>query len=192
MAGLPSSDACDRILTLQFAVAWAGEASCEPARLGWWKTDLVDLEGGGDLFKRLLPRTFHWASLQAVREAARVTEARRRTSIAGGDRLLTLFHLGFDVDERLRDRIGQLKRREVTPAGSFAHLPDVNAAFEAKAFEAWVVEHGVASKATVVPGGRELKAVAGEDIDATAARLATALVPFAAPYPLPFVREPAR
>ena len=37
----------DEILALQLTVAWAGEAAGEPPRLGWWKTDLVDKEGGG-------------------------------------------------------------------------------------------------------------------------------------------------
>ncbi|WP_395830945.1 hypothetical protein [Archangium violaceum] len=39
----------DTILALQLTVAWAGEGRCEPARLGWWQTDLVDEAGGGDL-----------------------------------------------------------------------------------------------------------------------------------------------
>jgi hypothetical protein len=50
------------ILALQLT-AWAGEAAGEPSRLGWWKSDLVDREGGGELFRRLVPRTASWASL---------------------------------------------------------------------------------------------------------------------------------
>jgi hypothetical protein len=50
-------------LSLQLAVAWAGEAAGEPTRLGWWKSDLVDPEGGGDLFARLALRTAPWAGL---------------------------------------------------------------------------------------------------------------------------------
>lgn len=192
MAELPSSDACDRILTLQFAVAWAGEANAEPARLGWWKTDLVDLDGGGDLFQRLVPRTFAWASLQAVREAARVTEARQRDGLGSPDRVRSLFHLGFEVDERLRDRIGQLKRRGGPPSEALVDLPDTSSKFDSASFAAWLNARGPAVKGTVVPGGRELKAVAGEPVDALALRLASALLPFAAPFPLPFVREAAR
>jgi hypothetical protein len=45
----------DELLALQLTVAWAGEAAGEPTRLGWWKTDLVDAQGGGDLFARLTP-----------------------------------------------------------------------------------------------------------------------------------------
>ena len=38
----------DDILTLQLTVAWAGEGLCEPKRLDWWKTDVIDEMGGGD------------------------------------------------------------------------------------------------------------------------------------------------
>ena len=59
----------DKILTLQIMVAWAGEGGCEPKRLDWWRTDLIDEYGGGDLLQRLLPKTHLWASLEAVRLA---------------------------------------------------------------------------------------------------------------------------
>jgi hypothetical protein len=49
--------ALDEILALQFLVAWAGEGRCKPRRFGWWDTDLVDPDGGGDLLARLAPRT---------------------------------------------------------------------------------------------------------------------------------------
>ena len=68
----------DEILALQFTVAWAGEAAGEPPRLGWWKSDLVDPEGGGDLFARLVPRTAAWASLALVRLAAQGVDAAAR------------------------------------------------------------------------------------------------------------------
>jgi hypothetical protein len=65
----PLTDAAaDAILGLQVTVAWAGEGRCSPRRLGWWDTDLIDEAGGGDLFKRLLPHTHGWASVEAARE----------------------------------------------------------------------------------------------------------------------------
>ena len=73
----PTAAELDALLTAQIAVAWAGEGGDEP-RLGWWRTDLVDEYGGEDLFARLLPHTARWAVLQAVREAARRTDARLR------------------------------------------------------------------------------------------------------------------
>ena len=52
---IPMSE-IDRLLTVQIAVAWAGESGEKP-RLRWWKSDLVSEFGGQDLFKRLLPHT---------------------------------------------------------------------------------------------------------------------------------------
>ncbi|MEB3167475.1 MAG: BREX-6 system BrxE protein, partial [Synechococcaceae cyanobacterium] len=68
-AAVANSD-LDIALTAQIVVAWAGESGEQP-RLGWWQTDLVSEFGGEDLLKELLPRTWPWAMLQAVREAAR-------------------------------------------------------------------------------------------------------------------------
>jgi len=48
-----SQNLLDTILALQMTVAWAGEGLCDPKRLNWWRTDLVDELGGGDLFQRL-------------------------------------------------------------------------------------------------------------------------------------------
>ena len=59
----------DDILALQLTIAWAGETAGDPPRLGWWKSDLVDREGGGDLFARLVPKTAEWAGLGLVRDA---------------------------------------------------------------------------------------------------------------------------
>ena len=52
-----STQTLDAILGLQFRVAWAGEALCDPPRLRWWRTDLVDPMSGGDFLQRLAPRT---------------------------------------------------------------------------------------------------------------------------------------
>ena len=88
----------DQILTIQFLVAWAGEGRCEPPRLGWWATDLVDEFGGGDFLQRLLPKTHEWAAFEAVREAAkRRAEAARKKS-ANADGMRSLFYLGYEVD----------------------------------------------------------------------------------------------
>ncbi len=53
--------------TAPYEVAWAGEAQSQPRRLGWWRTDLVDQDGGAGLLHDLLPQTWRWASLEAVR-----------------------------------------------------------------------------------------------------------------------------
>jgi hypothetical protein len=195
MASHPTTADLDRILSLQLSVAWAGEGGCEPARLGWWKTDVIDAEGGGDLFTRLLPRTHLWASLQAAREAAILTEEALRASIADKDETRSLFHLGSDVDERLRDRLGQLKRGERPPLEVFPAMPrevfpePPVGGFEEKTFAdslraggqaTWVVSHG----------GRELRGELPSKAELLAPLLAAALVPFVKPYPLPFCRLP--
>src|SRR3990167_3395844 len=102
--------ALDTILALQFTIAWAGEGRCQPKRLGWWDTDLIDDAGGGDLLRRLAPRTHAWASLEAAREAARRVDEKARKKMADPDAMRTLFFLGFDLDEQLNDRLAALKR----------------------------------------------------------------------------------
>ena len=69
MRDLIPNSTLDQFLTRQVAVAWAGESGESGERLGWWRSDLVSEFGGEDLFRRLLPTTWLWAVLQAVREA---------------------------------------------------------------------------------------------------------------------------
>lgn len=85
----------DQILALQLTIAWAGEGLCQPARLGWWRTDLVDEAGGGDLFARLTPRLQRWSALEAARETARRIDEQKRREVAEPEKVRTLFHLGF-------------------------------------------------------------------------------------------------
>src|SRR5690606_41692224 len=112
----------DHILSLQLTVAWAGETAGDPPRLGWWGSDLVDPEGGGDLFARLVPKTAAWASLSLVREAARQIDAERRRGVANGDALVTLFHFGFEVDEQLADRLAFHRQQGNAPAEALGEL----------------------------------------------------------------------
>lgn len=51
----------DKILTLQLAVAWAGEGE---TRLRWWRTALNDPGAGEDLIRRVAPATWRWATLK--------------------------------------------------------------------------------------------------------------------------------
>lgn len=184
----------DRILAIQLTVAWAGEGGSEPPRLGWWATDLTDPESGGDFFRRLLPRTHVWASLGAVREAARRTDERERAKRATPDALVTLFHLGFEWDEALRERFEQHKRLErleqhqgvvAGPARVLGSAYAVHDTFERAAFEQYLT--GLTGKVAyeIAPGGRQLTG-ALPALDQAAVRLAGALLPLAPQYPLPF------
>jgi len=178
----------DQILALQFTVAWAGEGRSKPSRLGWWDTDLVDEAGGGDLFLRLAPKTHAWAALESVREAARRVDAAARKKMADPDGMRTLFFLGFELDEALGDRLATLKRTDKAPAASLALPIAFDAAFSAPKLEKALIGDGGSPPFAIVPGGRQLKGVVPAEPDAMVKKLASALVPLADSYPLPFYK----
>lgn len=182
----PHTDAAlDAILALQLTIAWAGEARSTPPRLGWWDTDLVSEDGGGDLLARLAPRTHAWASLEAVREAARRVDAKARARLATPDRLRTLYFFGFELDEQLGDRLAELKRAGRPPAEALRLPTELGASFSADELAELLGARGAASYETM-PGGRKLRGARPEAPEAMAERLAAALVPFAPEYPLPY------
>ena len=184
----PLTDAAlDVILALQFTVAWAGEGRCSPRRLGWWDTDLIDDAGGGDLLIRLLPQTHAWASLEAVREAARQADARARGKMADPDNVRSLFFLGFEFDEQLNDRLASLKRAGQAPEAALKLPLPLTADFAADKLVA-ALHGGDASAFTVVPGARQLKSPKPDAPDVMVARLAAALAPLTEQYPLPFYK----
>ena len=185
-----SASTLDAILALQMTIAWAGEGLCEPKRLDWWRTDVVDVAGGGDLFKRLFPKTHQWAALEAVRSAAIQTDRRERAKLAKPDALRTLFFWGADVDEQLSDRLAEHKRNASSQQPSeVLPLPiELGAAFDRAAFEAVVRISKGKVEAKVVPGGRLLVEDGAEDLEIKAKKLAAALLPLADNYPMPMYR----
>lgn len=179
----------DRVLTAQIVVAWAGESG-EESRLRWWKTDLVSEYGGKDLFMRLLPHTWDWAVLQAVREAARRHDAQLRAGDHQADRILSLFSLGFETDERLDERLQELKRSgRTTPEALPGLVETVGESWSRERFTAWVRAHGkVASEAA--PTGRRIKGAPPDSLDQVVDKLVAALDPVGDAYPLPhFLRS---
>lgn len=190
MSSLPNT-VLDSLLTLQLGVAWAGEARCEPPRLGWWQTDVVSEDGGGDLFQRLMPRTHAWASLQAVRDAAQRTDAAARARLADPDTVRTLFHFGFEIDEQLRERLLELKRLGRSPSDALPALPPVDEAFSRDTFQDWIAANGNSTYEIAAHGRQLAGALPAPEL--AARKLAGALLPFAETYPLPFFRvDPAR
>jgi hypothetical protein len=175
-AALPDQD-LDQILSLQLALAWAGEAAGgESRRLGWWRTDLIDEEGGGDLWGRLLPRTRRWAGLDAARRAARLTDEKLRKPLARSDAMRTLFHFGFELDEALDERLAQHKLDAHPPAHVLPLLAALASPFEEASFRSRIAASSVDASFKIVPGGRKLKAAAGEAVPSVARRLAFALL----------------
>ena len=128
----------DKILTAQIAVAWAGESQGE-RRLGWWATDFCSEDGGEYLYRQILPQSWKWATLQSVIEAARRADARLRSDVHDEDVVLSLFNLGFALNERLEERFQALKRQGQEPVEA---LPGLNGIIEipwtSSSFKDWV------------------------------------------------------
>ena len=177
----------DHILKLQIAVAWAGEANTDPPRLGWWRTAMSDEFGGQDLLRRLTPKTWQWATLECCRAAAkRVDDAARSTS-HDADHLVSLYRLGFELDERLDERLLELKQRGVPPTEVFPELAELFSDWSKSRVESFFANYGEASFTTTATG-RRLRGEMPTDHATVAARLAAALLPIADKYPLPHYR----
>jgi hypothetical protein len=179
---LPTST-LDYILTLQLAIAWAGETETEPPRLGWWRTGMVDPDGGEDLFQRLAPKTWRWAVLQAAREAARRVDADARARAADPDRLYSLFRFGFKTDEQIAERLSELKRDHEDPRDALPLLSELMTSWDRAALTDLLT--GLADAPhTATPTGRLIKG----DMPAAelaAKKLAAALLPLSDRYPAP-------
>jgi len=181
----------DFALAVQLIVAWAGEGEGEVKRLAWWRSDFVSEYGGEFLFASLLPRTWRWAVFQAVRETARRNEAQLRAKAENPDRILSLFHLGFEMDERLDERLSELKRIGVSPAEALPELGRLTAnAWDPQVFAAWAQGLGPVEY-TTAPAGRRIKGTAPERLPACVAHLAAALATPSEKYPLPHFWRPA-
>jgi hypothetical protein len=176
----------DQILALQLVVAWAGEGRCEPRRFGWWETDFIDMAGGGDLVARLAPRTHAWASLELVREAARRVDARARGKHGDPDKLRSIFFLGFEVDEKISDRLAELKRQGRPPHEALPLPFKLGSEFAKEQVIEALSAAGKVAFEKVPPAGRHLKGATPESPHQLVQKLAAALVPIAAEYPLPF------
>ena len=178
----------DAILTLQLAVAWAGERGEDEPRLGWWDTDMVSQYGGHTLLRAVAPRTYAWAALEVAREAARRKDEAARARDADADRLVSLFRFGFDIDEQLEDRLAEHKREGLAPELA---LPKLSALFERwdrNRFASWL-EAVDAPNTVNDPTGRRLTGAPPSDVVETAQRLARALAPFSDNYPCPHYRD---
>jgi hypothetical protein len=178
----------DAILSAQLAVAWAGEAGEQP-RLNWWRTDLKSEFGGEDFFRRLLPHTWQWAVLQATREAARRKDAQLREQDHDADQILSLFCLGFEIDEPVDERLQEFKRAGTAPVEALPGLRDVIVdEWNADGFVEWLDGHGTVDF-TKVPAGRRLKGKQPESLELTISHLLAGFKPLADTYPLPHFRR---
>jgi hypothetical protein len=186
----PSVSDLNAVLALQLSVAWVGERSDPDApRLGWWRSDLASEFGGEDLFLQLLPNTAPWAVLQAVREVARRADATKRAQLHNPDQVISIFHLGFSRDERLDERLQELKRAGKQPQDALPLLKQVQSGeWRRDTFEAWAKSQGNADF-TPAPVGRRLKGQAPEALTALMGSLVAGLAPLTDAYPLPHFRS---
>ena len=160
----------------------------EPKRLDWWRTDLVDEGGGGDLLRRLLPKTYQWAALTAVRQAAIQVDRQMRLEISNSDAVRTLFFWGFELDEALSDRLAEHKRMHNPVNEAMAFPMDLKAPFAATRFADAVRIPNQRVEFKVLPSGRELLETPPESPELRAQQLVAALLPLAESYPMPFYR----
>ncbi len=185
----------DEILSVQLLLAWAGETpGGGTPRLGWWKTDVIDEEAGGDLWKRLLPRTHRWAGLDAARRAACLTDERLRRPAKNADHQFTLFHFGFELDEALAERLAHHVLEAHHPAEVLPLLSAMGSVhFDRAALAKTIATKELDASFKVVAGGRQLKKVPDEPLPTRARRLAMALLsdPLSPAYPVPFVLDEA-
>ncbi len=186
---IPMSD-IDQLLTTQILVAWAGERGEQP-RLGWWRTDLVSEFGGKDLFQRLLPNTWRWAVLQGAREAARRHDALLRGQTHNPDLMISLYSLGFEIDERVEERLLDLIRLGGDPQAALPGLSQLlSETWDHRSFLDWVEGHGTCEY-TSSPVGRWIKGDAPKSLDQLVRRLVAGLNPPPTDYPLPHFRRNA-
>ncbi|MEX1027860.1 MAG: BREX-6 system BrxE protein [Candidatus Paceibacterota bacterium] len=186
-APVPLSE-IDLLLTAQLAIGWAGERG-EDRRLGWWRTDLVSKFGGQDLFSRLLPHSWEWAIFQGVREAARRRDEELRKQDHDSDRIISLFNITFEIEERADERLADLKRTGKPPVEALPGLAEVVSEEWAKdRFAEWLQAHGKVDFVSA-PIGRRIRGNAPDSLDLLVRHLIAACSPLTDEYPMPHYRR---
>ncbi len=177
------------VLTAQLVVAWAGEGGEEP-RMGWWRSDMVSEFGGQDLFERLLPTTWSWATLQAAREAARRKDVDLKSKDHDPDAVVSLFSLGFEIDERLQELLLELKAAGRAPADALPGLSIISDSWSRDEFSLWVDGLAKGEQATTTTSiGRRVSASSKDSLETQVRRLVGGLAPLTDAYPLPHFRR---
>ncbi len=188
-APIPLSE-IDLLLTAQLAIGWAGERG-EVRRLGWWRTDLASEFGGRDFFSRLLPHSWEWAIFQSFREAARRRDEELRKQAHDADRIISLFNLSFEIDERVDERLADLKRAGRPPVEALPGLAEVMAeSWDKEHFAEWVQAHGKAGFVQA-PIGRRIKGTVPDSLELLVRHLIAACSPLTDEYPMPHYRRPS-
>ncbi len=177
----------DEVLKLQLIVAWAGETNVTPPRLGWWRTGMSDEFGGEDLLRRLTPKTWEWAVLESCRAAAVIVDDAARRNAEDADHLVSLYRLGYEVDERLDERLYELKLEGKPPTEVFPEFAELCSEWSQEHFESWV-RKCADTRYTGTAIGRRIIGEIPADLSVAARQLVAALAPVAGNYGLPHFR----
>jgi len=119
--------------------------------MGWWETDALDPDAGGEMLRGMLPKTAPWAALQVAWASAAVVEAR----LVALPSTITLFRLTPAVDARV---LAWLRAQKHSGDSTEGLVPAAKAehATPADAFSAWALVPSQAAKgaknAVVAPG----------------------------------------
>ena len=183
MTSEPNPHTLDAILALQLAVAQLGEVE----RLGWWQSDLIDPDAGGYLFETLLPRTGAWAALEAARAAAVAVDRAERHKLANPDTLRTLFFWGYELNERLRERLLTLKHSNASPDDALL-WPIDRTQRDRDAIQASLQRLAAGVEHDNAAARRALLTPAPDAVRDQAHALAAALAPLGESYPTPYFR----
>ncbi len=105
------------------------------------------------------------------------------------DRIVSLFRLGFGLDERVEERVQDLKRAGASPKDVLPGLAEtMTEAWSRDAFLDWVQGHGE-SEWEATPAGRHIKGSIPTGLDQLVRRLVGGLTPLSDAYPLPHFRR---
>jgi hypothetical protein len=121
---------------------------------------------------------------EAARVAARRVDAEARARAADGDKLISLFHFGFMIDEQLDDRLAECKRTKTDPLEALPGLAATANSWDAATF---LAQLGSLAAPTITDSsvGRRLKGPPPADPHAIAKWLAAAMAPLSPRYPAP-------
>jgi hypothetical protein len=143
--------------------------------------------GGEDLLRRLTPKTWQWAVLESCRAAAKRVDDAARRNAEDADHLVSLYRLGFEVDERLDERLLELKLNGLPPTKVFPELTERFSDWSRERFESWIAGCGEVRFTTTATGRRLIGEMPKDPLSA-ATQLVAALLPIADNYGLPHFR----
>jgi hypothetical protein len=105
------------------------------------------------------------------------------------DRVISLYSLGFELDERVEERLQALKRSGALPGEALPVLAELmDDGWDRDRFLDWITAHGEADYIPA-PAGRRIRGEVPSDLRQQTRYIVAALAPLQAEYPLPHFRK---